>query len=184
MLEEKQFGDQVAFGQGKSVFTFGSSSGFTFYQREVDQGAKFNWSVALIPRKSGVEPVTTSYGANIAMFKSTPERQLAAWQFIKYFTSPEVNADWSTATGYLPISKKAAAHDLVKQQMEKLPAYRATVTEIQQYGRGETTVKGTQDTRGFIENAVVEAINNPNKSAKEILDDAVKRGNDALKQSR
>ena len=38
--------------------------------------------------------------------------------------------------------------------------------------------------RDFIENAVVEAINNPNKSPKEILDDAVAKGNQALKQSR
>jgi len=183
-LIEKAFADQNAFGQGKVVFTLSSSSGFPFYQQEVANGAKQNWSVAMIPQKGSAQPVTTSYGANIAMFKSTPEKQLASWLFIKHFTSTQPNAEWSVATGYLPIRQSAANTDVVKQQFEKLPAYKVAATEIQQYGRPETTVKGTQDTRAFIENAVVEAINNPNKSPKEILDDAVAKGNQALKQSR
>ncbi len=180
---EKQFADQNAFGQGKAIFTLGSSSGFPFYQKEVNDGAKFNWSVANIPQgKDNSQPATVSYGANIAMFKSTPEKQLAAWQFIKYFTSTEVNADWSVASGYLPIRKSAANTDVVKQQFEKLPAYRVAVNEIQQYGRPETTVKGTQDTRKFIEDAMVAAINDPSTNPKAFLDDAVQKGNDALRQ--
>ena len=128
--------------------------------------------------------IPQSYGANIAMFKSTPEKQLAAWQFIKYFTSTDVNADWSTFTGYLPIRKTTLNSDAVKKQFDAFPAYKATVTEVQQYGKPETTVKGTQDTRTFIENAMVAAISDPNKSAKDIANEAAQKGNEALKQSR
>ncbi|HEX5501458.1 MAG TPA: ABC transporter substrate-binding protein [Thermomicrobiales bacterium] len=182
--EEKQYADQTAFGQGKVVFTMSSSAGFLFYQQEVDKGAKFNWSVAIIPHGKGAQPVTTLYGANIAMFKSTPEKQLAAWLFIKYFTSTQVNADWSAFTGYLPIRKSAAASPVVQQQFDKLPAYKVAVNDIQQYGREETTIRGTQDTRTYIENAMQAAIADPSQSPKAILDDAVKKGNDALKQNR
>lgn len=181
---EKQYADQTAFGQGKAVFTFGTSAGLQFYKKAVDGGAKFNWSVAVIPHAPTAQPVTTSYGANITVFKSTPEKQLAAWEFIKYFTSTDVNAEWSTATGYLPVRKSAANTATVQQQFTQLPAYKVAVTEIQQYGRPETSVKGTQDTRKFIEDAIVAAITDPTRDPKQILDDAVKKGNDALKQNR
>jgi ABC-type glycerol-3-phosphate transport system substrate-binding protein len=128
-------------------------------------------------------PVTTSYGANIAMFnKGSAEKRLASWLFVKYFTTAEVNADWSTNTGYLPIRKSAADTQVVKARFESLPAYRVAVTEIQQYGRPETTVKGTQDTRTFIQDAMTAAISDPSSSAKELLDEAAQKGNEALKQ--
>jgi multiple sugar transport system substrate-binding protein/sn-glycerol 3-phosphate transport system substrate-binding protein len=183
-IPEGRNADQQAFAQGQAIFTMGSSSGLPFYQRAVNEGAKFNWNVAMIPQGSATgTPVTTSYGANIAMFnKSTPEKQLAAWLFVKYFTTTEVNADWSTASGYLPVRKSAANTDVVKQQFERLPAYRVAVTEIQQYARPETTVKGTQDTRTFIEDAWRQAVEDPNRRARDILNEAVQKGNDALQQ--
>jgi multiple sugar transport system substrate-binding protein len=183
-LIDKAFADQDAFGQGKTVFTMGSSSGFPFYQDVVSKGAKFNWSVAMIPQKSAsATPVTTSYGANIAMFnKGSAEKRLASWLFVKYFTTAEVNADWSTNTGYLPIRKSAAELPVVKAQFEKLPAYKVAVLEIQQYGRPETTVKGTQDTRTFIQDAMTAAVTDPSTKVKDLLDEAVKKGNEALKR--
>ncbi|MFN8515803.1 MAG: ABC transporter substrate-binding protein [Chloroflexia bacterium] len=184
-LIDKANADQDAFGQGKVAFTMGSSSGFPFYQTAVNNGAKFNWSVAMIPQGSAsATPVTTSYGANIAMFnKSTAEKKLASWLFIKYFTSTEVNADWSSFTGYLPIRKSTLDNAAVKAQFDKLPAYKVAVTEIQQYGRGETTVKGTQDTRTFIQDAMTAAVTDPSTKVKDLLDEAVKKGNAALKQN-
>ena len=108
----------------------------------------------MIPQGGAPTPVTVAYGGNINLFKSnSPEKQLAAWLFIKYFTSTDVNAEWSTATGYLPVRKSSAETQTVKEQFTKLPAYQVAVTEIQQYGRPETSVKGTQDTRTFIQDA-------------------------------
>lgn len=183
-LIDKANADQNAFGEGKVAFTMGSSSGFPFYQTAVSGGAKFNWSVALIPQgASNKAPVTTSYGANIAMFnKSSAEKRLASWLFIKYFTSTEVNADWSSFTGYLPIRKSTLDTTAVKTQFEKLPAYKVAVTEIQQYGKPETTVKGTQDTRTFIQDAMTAAVSDTGTKPKDLLDEAVRKGNEALKQ--
>jgi len=183
-LIDKAFADQNDFGAGKAVFTLGSSSGFPFYKDVVDKGAKFNWNVAMIPQgPNSKTPVTTSYGANIAMFnKGTAEKQLASWLFVKYFTSTEVNGDWSAFSGYLPIRKSATDTTAVKTQFEKLPAYKVAVTEIQQYGRPETTVKGTQDTRTFIQDAMTAAVSDTSTRPKDLLDEAVKKGAEALKQ--
>ncbi|MGN6809310.1 MAG: hypothetical protein ACTHMP_00405, partial [Thermomicrobiales bacterium] len=97
-----------------------------------------------------------------------------------YFTSTDVTAQWSVATGYLPVRKTAADSDVVKAQFDKLPAYKVAVTEIQQYGRPETSVRGTQDTRTFIQDAMTQAIADPSQDAKKLLDDAAAKGNQAL----
>jgi multiple sugar transport system substrate-binding protein/sn-glycerol 3-phosphate transport system substrate-binding protein len=34
---------------------------------------------------------------------SSPEKELATWLFIKWFTSPEINAKWIEASNYFPI---------------------------------------------------------------------------------
>ena len=41
--------------------------------------------------------------------KSAPEKQAAAWQYLKFLDTPESQATWAVGTGYLPILKKAAA---------------------------------------------------------------------------
>ncbi|HEY8599531.1 MAG TPA: ABC transporter substrate-binding protein [Thermomicrobiales bacterium] len=175
--------DQAAFGEGKVVFTLGTTSGLSFYKSAVDKGAKFNWNVAMIPQGGATTPVTTAYGGNVNLFKSnSPEKQLAAWQFIKYFASTDVSAQWSTATGYLPVRKSSAETQTVKDQFAKLPAYQVAVTEIQQYGRPETSVKGTQDTRTFIQDAWTAIIGDPKADPKKLLDDAAQKGNEALQQ--
>jgi hypothetical protein len=43
-------------------------------------------------------------------------------------------------------------------------------------------VRGTQDTRTFIQDAMTSAIADPSQDAKKLLDDAVAKGNQALQQ--
>jgi hypothetical protein len=43
-------------------------------------------------------------------------------------------------------------------------------------------VKGTQDTRTFIQDAMTAAVSDPSSKVKDLLDEAVKKGNEALKQ--
>lgn len=175
----KQFADQTDFGAGKAVFTFSSSSGLAFYQKEVNDNGKFNWSVALPPHDAGKDPVTIMYGANVTVFKSTPEKQLAAWLFIKYFTSKDVNPDWSTATGYLPVRTSGLNDDRVKAKIAALPAYAEAVKD-QQYGRPGPPVRGVQAARDQISNMLVAIFADPKQDVKKLLDSAVSEANAAL----
>ena len=36
------------------------------------------------------------------MTRTTPEQELAAWIFVKWFTSPEIQAEWDQISGYFP----------------------------------------------------------------------------------
>lgn len=172
-------GDQNDFAAGRAMFTLTSTAGFPFYQRAVDQGARFNWSVATIPHTEA-QPATVLYGASTAVFRSSPERQLGAWLFLKHFASPDVTADWSVASGYMPVRASALQSEAVQSQMRASPAYKVAVTQIAQFGRPETSIRGTQDTRSYIEDAITKVITDPEANAKAALDDAARKGQQAL----
>nr|HRJ45078.1 extracellular solute-binding protein [Caldilineaceae bacterium] len=59
------------------------------------------WGVTAIPHTTA-DPVQNVYGGDVMIPVTTPERQLAAWIFIKWFTSPEIQAEWSRISGYFP----------------------------------------------------------------------------------
>ncbi|HLZ70993.1 MAG TPA: ABC transporter substrate-binding protein [Dehalococcoidia bacterium] len=174
----KQFADQTDFGNAKAAFAFSTSAGLPYYQQEVQNDGKgFAWNVAAPPHAAGQPTAAVINGADITMFKSSPEKQLAAWLFMKYFSSKEVNPDWSIASGYLPIRTSGLTDPRVQAQVQKLPQY-AIALQVQQYGRSEPAVRSYQTTRNHISDAIVAALSDANKSAKQLLDDAVKQSND------
>jgi ABC-type glycerol-3-phosphate transport system substrate-binding protein len=178
--DAKKFDDENDLANGKATFTFSSSASLPFYDKAIkDAGNKVHWNVALPPHGTGLQPATDMYGPNIAMFKSTPEKQLAAWLFIKYFTSKEVNPDWSVTTGYLPIRASGLGDPRVQQQIATQPQY-AVAVQAQQYGRPEPNVAQWDPVRAAIQDAMVAAISDPSKNTKQLLDDAVNKANAAL----
>ncbi len=48
------------------------------------------------------DPVVNVYGGDVMIAYTTPEEQLAAWIFVKHFTSPEVQAQWLSISNYFP----------------------------------------------------------------------------------
>ena len=181
-LVEKQFADQSDFGAGRAVFTIDASSGFSYYRDLVAGGGKFNWGVAALPHATGVAPATTLSGSNLTILRSTPERQLATWLFIKYATSRDATAGWAAATGYLPVRQAALDTPAMVSQLTAQPAYRVAATILPPTARPEPAVRGTTETRKFIEDAVFIAVTDPRRTPRELLDDAVKQGNAALAQ--
>jgi ABC-type glycerol-3-phosphate transport system substrate-binding protein len=127
-------------------------------QIEQQIGSQFDWDLAILPHASGVEPVTVMYGANICVFKSTPERQTAAWRFIQYFTSPEITARWATQTGYLPVRKSAVEQPVLKEFFTANPRARRAF-DILPYARPEPNIAGWQEVRDLISEAVTAVIN-------------------------
>ena len=64
-------------------------------------------------------------GAGFCAVKSTPERERAAAEFLKWLTEPENNVRFVTSVGYMPVTE--AAFDLLPEAIEKLtdPKYRS-----------------------------------------------------------
>lgn len=107
VVPAERYGDQTDFGNGTTLFNISSSSGLPYYQRAVDDGAAFSWGVAAVPHTTD-EPVQNVYGASVSIGQSTPEKELATWLFVKYYTSPEVQAEWAQASNYFPVRQSVA----------------------------------------------------------------------------
>jgi len=139
----ESFGDQSNFGAGTTLFTVGSSSGLPFYRSAVDEGAAFAWSVDAVPHVTE-EPVQNIYGASVSIPKTSPEGELAAWLFVKYYTTPEIQADWAVASNYFPV--RASVADGLEDYFAENEAY-ATAFDLLQFGTTEPPVPGYDPVR-------------------------------------
>jgi ABC-type glycerol-3-phosphate transport system substrate-binding protein len=144
------------FANGNAAFITRSSTGRPTLERLIEK--KFAWDLAILPHGPGVKPVTVMYGANICVFKSTPERERAAWRFIQYFTSTPITARWATQTGYLPVRKSAAEDAAVKKLFADNPRARRAFDALP-YARPEPNIAGWQEVRDLISEAVTSIIN-------------------------
>jgi len=106
----ERFGDQADFANGKVLFTMDSTSGIPFYAKAV-QGSShgaFSWGVAAIPHDSK-DAILNIYGASVSVVKSTPQKQLAAWLFLRWMSEPKQQAAWVRVSAYFPVRQSVAA---------------------------------------------------------------------------
>ncbi len=166
-IDTKNNEDQSLFTNGDAPFFVGSSTGRAYIgaamqkdPNDPSKGDKFAWNGTAIAQGTDnvSNPKTALYGANAIIFKTTPEKQLASWLFLKYFTSKDVTAYWSIQSGYLPVRKSAAESDAFKTFVSGKPLNRAAF-DIAQYGKGEPQPAGWSKGRTDIENAETQLLN-------------------------
>ena len=120
----RKFDDQAEFGNAQCAFTMSSTSGLTFYAAAVKAGkyGTFPWGIAAVPQsKPTGEPAIDLYGASVSVPKSTPQKQLAAWLFIKWFSEPRQQAAWTHVSLYFPVRK--SAEPLIKDILTSDPRF-------------------------------------------------------------
>lgn len=172
----KAFQDQTDFSLGKIAFAFGSSAGLPFYKTAIDQAAKVKgWAIAPSPHTTS-NPVVDLYGPSVTIFKTTPEKEKAAFTFLKWLMGNTPNAEWIKATSYFPAraSTKAALADFITAN----PLYGNAYSWLQ-YGKTEPTTAAWNPIRGFIADAMT-AVANAKMTPKQALDDAATKANNAL----
>jgi multiple sugar transport system substrate-binding protein len=160
LMEEKavgivseDYGDQKEFSVGQLLFVLRSSSGLPYFKSAIEEdGVGFRWGVTHLP-SGPAGPVVNVYGASISVCKTTPEGQLAAWLFLKWFTEPAQQARWVRASNYFPV-RKSTAQELVEYFAEN-PQYKAAY-DLLGYGKSEPSVAGYQQVRRLIQDAMVE----------------------------
>ena len=95
-------------------------------------GGKFELGTGFLPRPSDVkEGGVVVGGASLYIMNNKSEaQQQAAWEFIKYLATPEVQANWSVATGYFPITTAAYDQQVLKDNMAKYPQFQTAVDQL------------------------------------------------------
>ena len=160
------YNDQVQFGAGKSLFTVASSSGLgIYYPQAIEEGVgEMEWDVAPLPNTGKIK--ANIYGASVSIPKSTHERELAAWIFLKYYTSPDVQVYWAKETQYFPVRKSVA--DKMTDFFETYPQYK-TAWELIQYGTFEPAVPGYDPIREEMNKAMATMIEDPTKDVTAVM---------------
>ncbi|WP_107806021.1 ABC transporter substrate-binding protein [Nodularia spumigena] len=87
------------------------------------------------------EPATSVGGENLFLFKTTPEREKAAFTFAEYAMSAEFQTELALGTGYLPINIKSRQDAQYQEFVKKLPPVQVFLEQAK-YGRSRPIFPG------------------------------------------
>jgi len=158
-------------------------------QGNARRDAKFAWAVSEIPYWDDVKGAPQNAiigGASLwVMGGKTNNAYKGVAKFLAFLSRPEIQMDWHTSTGYVPITY--AAYELTKKSgfYDKNPGAEVAIKML-------TKKPPTANSKGlrfgnFVQGREVieeemEAVFAGKKDAKAALDEAVKRGNEILRK--
>jgi sn-glycerol 3-phosphate transport system substrate-binding protein len=179
-------GSANAFNAGKSAMYVESTARLRGHINAT-QG-KFQVGTGRYPRPANA-PATGGNiigGASVYLMKSRPAaEQNAAWEFLKFCTSPKSQADWQAATGYYPVVKKAYDEPVSKQWATTYPQFLTAVDQIRTAPQNTATAGAVigvfPEGRRRIQKAIEELLLG-RSSSKEALDAAATELNAALEK--
>lgn len=171
---------RAAFQSGKIAMYLDSSAGIKAMvdNSDFEVGASY----LPIPDDSEREGVIIG-GASIWMSSGIDEeKQKAAWEFMKYLTTPEVQAEWHVKSGYFAINPAAYEQDIVKEEWEKYPQLKVTVDQLAETKKSTATQGALISVFPESRQKVVTAMENlyQGMDPKEALDQAAEETNRAL----
>ncbi|HQW34258.1 MAG TPA: extracellular solute-binding protein [Thermoflexales bacterium] len=184
-------GEQTRFANGQLLFVTSSQAGLPFYADAVEKGAKVKWTITRHPQADPAKPGTNLFGASWSVMKNTPEKELAAWLFMKAFGEKDNTTKFSNISGYFPVRQSAAAGVLEATKANKAFAnypeaaagFASLFTEALPYGKIEAPVAGYDPVRKLIADTVVAVGVKGEGDPKAALDTAVKSANQILKEN-
>ncbi|MBN6206566.1 ABC transporter substrate-binding protein [Ralstonia pickettii] len=152
---------------------------------EVIKNSPFEVGTAFLPVADGKDRQGLVIGgASLWITNQVDEEQQdAAWEFVKFTTEPDVQAEWAAATGYFPITPAAYDEDVLVSVYDENPQFKVAVDQLETTTPSPAT-QGALTTvlpeaRKIIETALGEMYEG--KDPKEALDDAAEKITDALK---
>ncbi len=110
---------EVGEGATKSYMSIGSSAGATHQRPDAVNGVyPFEVGIAPIPQANAENPKVISQGPSLCIFQSDNDQEvIASWLFVKYLTTcVEFQAEFSMASGYVPVLKSVAENETYKSE--------------------------------------------------------------------
>lgn len=127
-VEPDDMGPNDEFVAGMYSIIAASSSGLASMINKTKE-AGFEFGVAELVRVDEKSSTGTGLGGSgLYMFDTGKGTSAGAWDFIKYFSTPEVSAKWMMGTGYYPVNKLAYELPEVKALMEANPQWKILQT--------------------------------------------------------
>ncbi|HKM43600.1 MAG TPA: ABC transporter substrate-binding protein [Limnochordia bacterium] len=164
---------QDGFEIGRIAMQYSSTSSIAATRNKVD----FELGVAALPAHKN--KVTGVGGSSLAIFKTTPAKQQAAWEFVNWMSSAENNLKWSMNTGYIPLRLSVRDSEVYQQYLKDQP-HMQVVMEQSDYARARPNTVSYADLSRILGVAVEEALFG-NTNPEPILNNAVKEANTYIK---
>lgn len=139
------------FESGITAMDLGSSSSLA--RRRENMGFD-TVGIAVLPK--GKERATVSGGGNLAIFSNCEDKR-AAWEFLKWIGSTEINKRWSIATGAIPVRKSVQEEPEYKDYLLRDPRNGVALQQIP-YTRVRPNVPEYGDASRIIAYAAEEAV--------------------------
>ena len=115
---------QEGFDKGQIGMTLASTARLSRYVEALGD------DLGVAPLPAGpVARATGVGGANLAILAGCEHRE-AAWDFIEWMTSPEINLRWSTSTGYLPLRRSVVLSDGYEAYLRQEPRARIILEQM------------------------------------------------------
>lgn len=176
----------AGFVSGEACITFNSIAALRGYiksARDTNKGVEVG--VAYIPRPSGAKGGVIIGGASLWITNTgTAEQQAGAWDFVKFASTPEIQAFFSSNTGYYPTRKAAYAVQDMKDALALYPQFQVAIDELRATVASPATqgaVFGTfVKTRSNIQSAMEQFITGKVPTAKQALDTAARQSSSEL----
>lgn len=137
--EGQGFDHQNDFIAGKCAIIESSIVSKVFMEESIE----FNFGVAPLPGYilnpqaeragdgSDINRGVILSGSNINIFNNGDPKKIAgAWDFVKWFTSTDIGAEWSIRTTYLPVRKSSLQSPIIQSALEKDPNMGAPYVQL------------------------------------------------------
>lgn len=117
-----------------ALVTLSSNSGLPYYEAAFEEAENDDeWGFLAFPGPDGGQGID-AFTQTVGVMVSMPEQELASWLFIKYLTSPENQARWVEASGYLPT--QTSVESMLVDYIAETPVF-ASAVELASLAQGE-----------------------------------------------
>jgi multiple sugar transport system substrate-binding protein len=84
----------------------------------------------VFPIPQSQRSATALGGENLFIFKTTPERERAAWQFAEYVISEGFQTEWALKTGYLPVNVRSRQSESYQKFIQQQPTVQVFLEQM------------------------------------------------------
>ncbi len=137
----------------------------------------------MIPQKDPAKPVTVLFGGNIVVFKTTPIKQAAAWEWVRFFNEKDQTVFMATNSSYMPSRRSAAEHPDMKAHWERTDPQGKQAFDLTPYARAEPSIAAWQSIRDVLRDALA-SVTTQKQTAKVALDEATRQANKLIDEKR
>ena len=122
----------LGIGNGNLAMTIDSSAALGTILQVLGSGQYPNveLGVATLPSLPGSGGFRVGGAGLYISAKSSPQKQAAAWQYMKFLDSPASQAQFAVATGYIPNRKSAVSNPALQDRWAKVPGFRVAYDEL------------------------------------------------------